>query len=406
MRLVLPLTLTLMATSALADTNTLVAENGLQGAVEQLGAQSGKTPSDQFALGALQFLRGIEKTLQVRWEYNATIDDLDLPVLRLPVPPNPDAKPFRADLITGLFTELLTDMDASRAALAQIPEGADVALDLNLANLWFDINMNGKRDLGEGVVEVGANTLMGEINYGEMDGIPPMDVRFDTADVAWLTAYTHMVSATGEMVVAFDPTEAITSVMNANAKMIELRGNTNLGFAPVNEIMSSTSRDQFGGWVDQFAMAYGALNKQPDATHTRAAYDHLQSMIAQNKLFWAAVAQETDNEREWIPNDNQTAALGFEFPKGTGAAWQGVLANAEALLNGDLLIEYWRISPAGGVNVKKLFMDPPVVDIVTWVQGSGLLPYLERGPVISGDSLRRFEDLTGGNIFLMSFLLN
>ena len=397
MRLVLPLTLTLLATSALADTNTLVAENGLQGAVEQLSAQTGKTPPDQFALGALQFLRGIEKTLQVRWEYNATIDDLDLPVLRLPVPPNPDAKPFRADLITGLFTELLKDMDASRAALAEIPEGTDVALDLNLANLWFDINMNGKRDLGEGVIEVGANTLMGEINFGEMDGIPPMDVRFDTADVAWLTAYTHMVSAAGEMVVAFDPTEAITNVMNANAKMIELRGDApqQFGFDM-----------QFGGWVDQFAMAYGALNQQPDATHTRASYGHLQNMIAQNKLFWAAVAQETDNEREWIPNDNQTAALGFELAPGTGAAWQAVLADAEALLNGDLLIEYWRISPAGGVNVKKLFMDPPVVDIVTWVQGSGLLPYLERGPVISGKSLRRFDELSGGNPFLISFLLN
>jgi len=397
MRLIFPLTLTLLATSALADTNTLVAENGLEGAVEQLTAQSGKTPSDQFALGALQFLRGIEKTLQVRWEYNATIDDLDLPVLRLPVPPNPDAKPFRADLITGLFTGLLTDMDASRAALAEIPDGADVALDLNLANLWFDINMNGKRDLGEGVIEVGANTLMGEINFGEMDGIPPMDVRFDTADVAWLTAYTHMVSAAGEMVVAFDPTESIETVMGANYKMIELRGDAPIEFG---------FDMQFGGWVDQFAMAYGALNQQPDATHTRAAHAHLLNMIAENKVFWAAVAQETDNEREWIPNDNQTAALGFELSPGTGAAWQAVLADVEALLNGDLLIEYWRISPAGGVNVKKLFMDPPVVDIVTWVQGSGLLPYLERGPVISGDSLRRFEELTGGNPFLISFLLN
>ncbi len=397
MRLVLPLTLTLLATSALADTNTLVAENGLEGAVEQLGAQADKTPSDQFALGALQFLRGIEKTLQVRWEYNATIDDLDLPVLRLPVPPNPDAKPFRADLITGLFTELLTDMDASRAALAQIPDGADVVLDLDLANVWFDINMNGARDMGEGIIEVGANTLMGEINMGDADSIPPMDVRFDTADVAWLTAYTHMVSAAGEMVLAFDPTEAITNVMSANAKMIELRGDAPMEFG---------FDMQFGGWVDQFAMAYGALNQQPDATHTRAAHAHLLSMIAENKVFWAAVAQETDNEREWIPNDKQTAALGFELAPGTGAAWQAVLADVEALLNGDLLIEYWRISPAGGVNVKKLFMDPPVVDIVTWVQGSGLLPYLERGPVISGDSLNRFDDLTGGNPFLISFLLN
>ncbi len=395
--LALPITLAFLATPALADTNSLIAKNGLASALNQLSAQADRTPSDQFALGAVHFLRGIEKTLQTRWEHNAVLDDLDIPVLRLPVPPNPDAKPFRADLITSLFTEILTDMDASRTALANVPEGSEVSLDLNLADLWFDINMNGTRDLGEGVIEVGAFTLMGSPDLGDADSIPPMDVRFDTADVAWLTAYTHMVSAAGEMVVAFDPTEAITNVMNANAKMIELRGD-----AP-----QSFGWDlQFGGWVDQFAMAYGALNQQPDATHTRAAHAHFLNMIAENKTFWAKLALETDNEREWIPNDNQTAALGFDLPPGTGDAWQAVLADAEALLNGDLLIEYWRISPAGGVNVKKMFMNPPVVDIVTWVQGSGLLPYLERGPIITEDSLSQFEDITGGNVFMMSFLLN
>lgn len=397
MRLALPLTLAFLATPALADTNSLIAENGLAGAVEQLSAQTDKTPSEQFALGAVHFLRGIEKTLQVRWEHNAVLDDLDIPVLRLPIPPNPDAKPFRADLITGLFTEILTDMDASRAALASVPDGAEVSLDLNLADLWFDINMNGTRDLGEGIVEVGAFTLMGSPDLGDADGIPPMDVRFDTADVAWLTAYTHMVSAAGEMVVAFDPTEAITNVMDANAKMIELRGDAPQDFG---------WDMQFGGWVDQFAMAYGALNQQPDAAHTRAAHAHLLKMIEENKAFWATLALESDNVKEWIPNARQTAALGFELAPGTGDAWQAVLADAEALLNGDLLIDYWRISPAGGVNVKKMFMDPPVVDIVTWVQGSGLLPYLERGPVITGASLRRFEELTPGNPLLFSFLFN
>ena len=397
MRFALPLTLTLLATASMADTNSLIAKNGFAAALEQLTAQPDKTPSEQFALGAVHFLRGIEKTLQTRWEYNATLDDLDIPVLRLPVPANPDAKPFKPELITGIFTEILTDMDASRTALAAVPDGSNVALDLNLADLWFDINMNSTRDLGEGIIEVGAFTLMGSPDLGDADGLPPMDIRFDTADVAWLTAYTHMVSAAGEMVVAFDPTDAIATVMNTNAKLIELRGDLpqNFGWDM-----------QFGGWVDQFAMAYGALNQKPNATHTRAAHAHLLEMIAENKSFWAMLNLETDNHNEWIPNANQTAALGFKLPPETGMAWQAVLADAEALLNGDLLIEYWRISPAGGVNVKKLFMDPPVVDIVTWVQGSGLLPYLERGPIITTGSLDRFEDLTGGNIFLFSFLLN
>lgn len=404
MRISFPITMVVMlaisaqfATPVLADTPPQIAENGLNQTILDLSAQSDKTASDNFALGAAHFLRGIEKTLQLRWQHNAVLDDLDIPVLRLPVPPNPNAKPFKASLITDLFTDMLTDMDSSRAALAAIPDGAHVALDLNLADLWFDINMNGSRDMGEGIVEVGAFTLMGSPDLGDADGLPPMDIRFDTADVAWLTAYTHMLSAAGEMVVAFDPTEAIATVMATNAKLIELRGD-----APQNFGWDM----QFGGWIDQFAMTYGALNQKPDASHTRAAHAHLLAMIAENKTFWAALETETDNTNEWIPNAKQTAALGFVLPPETGMAWQAVLADAEALLNGNLLIEYWRISPAGGVNIKKLFMDPPVVDIVTWVQGSGLLPYLERGPIITADSLNQFDDLTGGNIFLFSFLLN
>lgn len=397
MRFAFALTIAMFATSAQADTNSLIAENGLAGAIEQLGPQTDKTPSDQFALGALHFLRGIEKTLQLRWDHNATLPDLDLPVLRLPVLPNPTAKPFRASLITDIFTGLLADMDASRAALAKVPKGADLALDLDLADLWFDINMNNNRGPGEGIIEVGAMTLMGHPDLGDAEAVQAMQVRFDTADLAWLTAYTHMLSAAAEVVVAFDPTKAIASVMDANAKMIALRGDAPQDFG---------WDMQFGGWVDQFAMAYGAINQSPDASHTRAAHAHLLQMIAHNKTFWARLDTEVDNLNEWIPNARQTAALGFELPAETGMAWQAVLQDAEALLNGDLLIDYWRISPAGGVNMKKLFMDPPAIDIVTWVQGAGLLPYLQRGPVITTDNLRQFEQLAPGNPLLFSFLFN
>lgn len=129
-------------------------------------------------------------------------------------------------------------------------------------------------------------------------------------------------------------------------------------------------------------------------------------MIAQNRVFWAAVAQESDNENEWIPNAGQTAAMGFDLPPETSEVWQAILGDGEELLNGELLVPYWRIAPAGGVNVKKLFMDPPAVDIVTWVQGSGLLPYMERGPLADTNNLRIFEQMVTGDALIFSFLLN
>ena len=186
MRFVLALSLVLTVTVSTAQTTSLIAEEGLTEAETQFAALPSKTPNDQFALGAIRFLRGIEKTLQLRWQHNMVLEDLDLPVLRLPMPPNPDAKPFDPALITNLFRELLTDMDASRTALAAIPDGADVTLDIDLRSLWFDINTNGVRDMGESVIEVGASTLMGEPDMGDSKKFPSMEVRFDTADVFYL----------------------------------------------------------------------------------------------------------------------------------------------------------------------------------------------------------------------------
>ncbi|MEE9454489.1 MAG: hypothetical protein V3V13_08935 [Paracoccaceae bacterium] len=398
MRIFLTVPFVFMATFATADTNDLIKTEGLLVAEAALSAQPDKTSSDQFALGAVRFLRGIEKTLQIRWKHNMVLADFDMPVLRLPVEPNPDAAPFAPALITALFSDLRSDMDASRAALDQVAGGDDVALNLNLMDLWFDVNMNARRDVGEGVIELGASSLMTRRARANMDDIPEaMLVRFDTADVAWLTAYTHLISGISELVVAFDPTQAITQVLEANEKMMALRGDIP---------MTNPYDGEFGGWVDQFAMVYGALNQQPVAENTRAAHGHFLEMIAENKVFWRAVAAEKDNINEWIPNKTQTAALGFELPADTSETWQALLKDAEDLLNGDLLVSYWRIAPVGGINLKKLFMDPPVVDIVTWIQGAGLLEYMEQGPTVTDTNFRRFSRMVSGDTLLFSLLFN
>ncbi len=398
MRVFLTVPFVFIATFALADTSDLIKAQGLSGAEAALSAEPDKTSSDQFALGVVRFLRGIEKTLQIRWQHNMVLKDFDIPVLRLPIEPNPDAAPFAPALITTLFSDLRGDMDASRAALDQVDTGDDVALTLNLMDLWFDVNMNQIRDPGEGVIELGANSIMTRRDRANMDDIPgAMFVRFDTADVAWLTAYTHMISGISELVVAFDPTAAITQVLEANEKMMALRGDIP---------MTNPYDGEFGGWVDQFAMVYGALNQQPVAKNTRAAHGHFLEMVAYNKVFWHAVATETDNVNEWVPNKAQTAALGFELPADTSETWQALLKDAEDLLNGDLLVSYWRIAPIGGINLEKLFMDPPVVDIVTWVQGAGLLDYMEQGPTVTSVNFRRFSRMVAGDTLLFALLFN
>ena len=370
----------------------------LQELERDLAAVENPDPDTLFALGSVRFLRGIEKTLQLRWQHNAIIEDLDMPVLRLPVPQNPQAKPFYAGLITDLFEELSKDMEKSREALSAIPEDADVSLPVNLRAVWLDVNMNGQREPEEDLVVVAANTVLPRRGAEGDTGMPAeMVVNFDTADAAWLSAYTHLLSGISDLVLAYDPTGSIQTVMDSRGRLAQLRGDV----PPANAMEM-----QVGHFVDNFAMVYGALRKDPDASHTRSARQHFLSMIADNKRFWEAVARETDNDREWIPNDNQNAALGFEVPKGAGEAWLRVLQDGEDILNGKQLIPFWRINPAGGVNVRKMLEEPTGVDIVGWVHGYGLLPYLEQGPVANGESLRAFERLVSGRSPLFAVLFN
>jgi len=391
-------TLALVFLTGSVSAQALLPGEGLAAAQTRLAALESPSADDQFSLGAVGFLRGIENSLQLRWQHNMAIKDFDIPVLRLPVPPNPNAKPFSPELITVVFENLRDDMAISQAALDSIA-GAEVAVELDLTDIWFDINMNNTRDSGEGMVEFGISSIMSRQQARELASQPKTDmtVRFDTADVAWLNAYTHMLSGLSELVIAFNPTEAITKVLAANQQMMDLMAGTQ----PQNMY------NMMGGhWVDRFAMVYGALNQQPLAEHTRAAHGHFLDMIRLNKVFWAGVAIETDNNKEWIPNASQTAALGFTLPEGAAETWQAVLNDAEKLLKGELLVSFWRIEPVGGVNVKALFYDPPVVDIVDWVQGAGLMPYLQRGPTVSARNVRLFERMVSGDTVLFALLFN
>lgn len=404
MRILTTLALIFATGSVAAQPNNLLAESSLTEAEAILGAQADKSPDDQFTYGAVLFLRGIEKTLQFRWQHNMAIKDIEIPVLRLPVPPNPDAQPFSPELITVLFAQLRDDMVLSQAALDAV--SGDVSVKIDLMTLWFDVNMNGVQDSGEGLIEFGINSMMSARQAQEMlaQTNPALTVQFDTADVAWLNAYTHLISGLSELVIAFDPTEAITKVLSSNQAMMDLRGNTS-GRNIIDALIGGGAGG-FGGWIDQFAMVYGALNQQPTAENTRAAHRHFMAMIEQNKVFWAAVAAETDNTLEWIPNASQTAALGFTLPEGAAESWQAILGDAEQMLKGELLVSYWRITPAGGVNVQKLFENPPVVDIVDWFQGAGLLLYLERGPTLSSRNFRQFERMLSGDTVLFALLFN
>ena len=374
-----------------SDISAYIAENGLAATAERLADPA--TPSDRLALGGVLFLRAIEKTLQTRWRYGMDATGSFLPVLRLPVPANPDPAPFDPETVGNLFATLITDLDAARVPVAAIRDDDDAGLILVLDDLWFDVDMDGTRGPREGVWQITSSTVAGRLPPGR--AVPT--IRFDTADAAWLAAYTHFLSAFGELVLAFDPGPQIARVHEARRAWNDLGAGTNYGNA---------YDMQFGTDVDMAAIVYFSLQQQPIAARTRAAREHLLSMIRQNRVFWARVEAETDDFAEWIPNVTQRSALGVEIPPEAGARWQQVLTDAEDLLEGRKLIPFWRLRTGAGINLKRLLEEPVPVDIAEWVHGVGLLPFAEEGERIGPENWWLFQQMARGNAMLFVVWFN
>ena len=385
-------------TAGPGDYSTMIATDGLRTTEAAIAARSDPTPDDLFALGGVRFLGAVERALQLRYQNGMSQGFAvmaDIPVLRLPIAENPSPTPFDPAVLEAMFLGITQDMTGALAALDQIGDDDTLGVTIRTDDLWFDINGSGQREECEGVLDVVGLGLTG--GFGEpLNGVT---IRFDTADAAWLSAYAHLLSGISETVLAFEPAEAIARVLDSRAAIEALspQGSESMGYMDMNEIKNI---------VDLVTMFIYALEGQPDIDRSRAAHAHFQDMIADNRVFWNRVALEADNEAEWIPNKTQTSALPIDFPPDTGGAWLSVLAELEGVLRGDVLIPHWTLGDGAGINLAKLFQDPPPVDIVGFIQGGALVPYMERGRLVSFTALQRFEQMMMGNTGLYMVILN
>ncbi|MDQ2066162.1 hypothetical protein Q9295_07250 [Xinfangfangia sp. CPCC 101601] len=387
----------MLAGTSLAEPSALSAEigsSGLKATETRLAALPDPAPPELFALAGVRFLSGVEAALQLRWQTDLQADWSELPILRLPIPQNPDARAFTGADLNTLMSGVDGQMEAARAALSTLGE-QQFQLEIALKDLWFDINMNGIRDAGESVAQIAGLTL-GLGGFGGTEMVDPA-IRFDTADAAWLTAYTHLLSAVVHVAQAYDPAAAVDRVTKANEKIAEFHGTT-----PFNTAFDM----MFGNQVDRVAIILHALASAPDQALAASAHAHLLAVIRENRRFWALVEIETDNDHEWIPNDRQASGLGLPVPQGLGAHWQEVLLDGEKILKGELLLPHWRYGAEAGIDVAKLFQEPPAVDLIGMIQGEAFLPYVRKGPQASAQSWREFERLVMGDSMLFAIFLN
>ncbi len=372
----------------------VLATDGLAAAEQHQLAQP-PSPQRAFQLGGIQFLRSIEAILQIRF---ATYPDplRLLPGMRLRIPDNPEARfdpAFLEQSMEAALEHLTKAQDSLKGAI-----GEDFSAEIQLADIWMDINANGQREEWEGIFE--AMRLLRVRRAEDFDGV----IRFDTADADWLMAYTHLISAMAELTLSVDPTPAIReasqSLEDFQLQVYELAGDRPTSFVRT-----------WDSWPETITATFLALRGKPDRQRTRAAHAHFKAMVAHNKAFWTKIVLETDNDREWLPNPEQLSAFGVEVPAEMATRWQDVLNEIEAMLKGEALIPHWRIENENrgtgvGINLAKLMQDPPDMDLIFLLPGGPLAPYLEKGELADARAWTRFMRMTRGSTLSMAAWFN
>ncbi|MFH5803698.1 hypothetical protein [Alienimonas sp. DA493] len=399
------------ADHGLSPVAAFLAGGDLAGAEAALNETLEKSPGDDdalFSLGVVKFLGGIEEFVQFLSAHGST-DRLGglLPFARLPAPPNADPQPVSYEQWRQARVELIAAFDEADAVLAKIDGPVDVRL--ALAELRLDLNGDGSAGEGERVLSLlGRGGLQLEGRRGVRGDEPPagdgLVTHFDRADAEWLRGYCDLLSAILETMLAHDA----ENWWNHCAHLL---------FAEPEGVPAYLLTDLGEGFsVGRIADAVAAIHhvnfpvREPE--RMSRARQRLLGMIGHSRAMWELILAETDGDREWIPGPGQSSSTGVTMSRERVDGWLTFLDEAEALLNGEKLVPFWRPQPAdradapNGVNLRRVFEEPRRFDLVEWVQGPGAEPYLERGEATDPAVWRRLQRLFNGNFFGFAVLIN
>lgn len=279
------------------------------------------------------------------------------------------AAPATPEKVAGLFRDLHAALRQANATLAGLDEQPFGVL----------VNASQARMDGDGDGTVASNEML-MASMGRVLGLPTpapdagdLLLRFDEADAAWLTGYTHFLSGLLEVLTAYDWMPVWNQC--AHAAFLDPQP-----VPPIAQYAAKSHRGEMVEVLDYIAALHEMRLEllRPDAL--RAARDEFRAMVACSRTCWQRVLAETDDEHEWLPSPAQTGPGGARITAQQIDGWHRVLDELDAVLSGQKLLAHWRLKPGLGINVDQLVASPPRLDLVLLVQGSALIPYLEEGP--------------------------
>ena len=349
-------------------------------------------PSDQqarFGLGVLRFIRAVERLAQAEYRHGVRnrAANMNVPFLRIPLPVNPEPEKLSYAQARRVLQTFLDDLAQAEKTLSEVR--GEVKLPLHFGRLRLDLDGNGQATEDEALwnIFVRLNPAARGI---EREQVEQFQITFDTADVAWLRGYCHLLSALGEIVLAHD----MQDLFERTAHLFFPRPETPYDFLLTGPKVIDFFNNDLS---DIIALIHLIHWRVAEPERMRAAHGHLLQVLELSRVTWRALAAETDDDREWIPSTKQTGVIpGISINAEMAEGWQAFLNEAEAILQGKKLLPFWRSPDGRGINLRRVFHEPQTLDLVLWIQGSGAAPFLEVGPRTEIESWRELNDAFGG----------
>lgn len=348
-----------------------------------------------FSLAFLQFIDGIENLTQGFYKFGLNAEtgqELGIPFFRIPVPPNPNPERVNGTQVRLLLDNFYQKMALVDSILQKVNK--DFKVKVNLGHIKMDYNADGKVDKEEYFHIVYSYYNRNARKFFKKNA--PFPIQFDHADAYWMRGYANLLMGLLDFFLTFDG----SSIFKYGGHLFFKNAAT-----PYQKLIKSMDKSRDSQFIDIIAMIHAFQLKPIQPKRCQRARLRFKKVLELSKETWKLIEKEKDNDLEWLPNPNQQAVTETKISKEMIKGWHEFLEEAEQILDGKKLVTHWRIKDKG-INLKKVFDDPPILDAVLLVHGVGVLPYLEEGTFTSKRTWRRLENIFKGDFIGFAIWIN
>jgi hypothetical protein len=290
------------------------------------------------------------------------------------MPENPKPERLSYAAYRQMVQNLVDDAKRIDATLARIKD-AKVKLPIQMGKVRIDLFGQGKMvSLAMFVQALGMPK--------EAKLIGQLPINFDYSDVAWLRGYCNFVAGAGETILALDTQPIFRTVAHR-----VFRNPTTMNAKQLAAYEKRVNAAPAGSTPEMSLAAF--LHKVPvkEPARLKRALAHFESMTEHSLEMWKRILAEPAGDNQWIPNPSQTGAFGGPVTMEMVGIMQTTLSETRDLLKGTKVLAppnplgaLGGQPPQAGINVRKMFTNPPkVLDVPAVLRGPGLVPYITPG---------------------------